>query len=81
VFESTLDISEIQVNFDLEESEMRIFSEDETLVGSGSIGFSSPRPTKLSKSLVCREFPLMFSQCRNNFGVRKCRLACEIPKS
>lgn len=47
--ESTLDLSEI--NFDLEESEMRIFSEDETLIGSGSLGFGSPRPKKLSKSL------------------------------
>ncbi|XP_069691130.1 GTPase-activating protein CdGAPr isoform X3 [Periplaneta americana] len=40
-FSSSLDLSEIQLNFDLEESEMRIFSEDETLVstsvGSGSI--------------------------------------------
>lgn len=36
-------MSEIQLNFDLEETEMRIFSEDETLmsVGSGSLG--SPR--------------------------------------
>ncbi|KAL0280773.1 UNVERIFIED_CONTAM: hypothetical protein PYX00_001975 [Menopon gallinae] len=57
-FESNLDISEIQVNFDLEESEMRIFSEDETLVsvGSGSLmSNSSPRILpghKFSKSLT-----------------------------
>lgn len=36
---SLLDLSEIQLNFELEESEMRIFSEDESLV-------SSPRITK-----------------------------------
>jgi hypothetical protein len=40
-FSSSLDLSEIHLNFDLEESEMQIFSEDETLVsasvGSGSI--------------------------------------------
>ncbi|PSN48778.1 hypothetical protein C0J52_05190 [Blattella germanica] len=47
-FSSSLDLSEIQLNFDLEESEMRIFSEDETLVstsvGSGSImSQASPR--------------------------------------
>ncbi|XP_049824860.1 GTPase-activating protein CdGAPr isoform X4 [Aethina tumida] len=34
---SLLDLSEIQVNFDLEESEMRIFSEDESLVSSPRI--------------------------------------------
>lgn len=53
-----MDISEIQVNFDLEESEMRIFSEDETLVsiGSGSLMSNcSPRILpghKFNKSLV-----------------------------
>lgn len=31
---SLLDLSEIQLNFELEESEMRIFSEDESLVSS-----------------------------------------------
>ncbi|XP_063220285.1 GTPase-activating protein CdGAPr isoform X3 [Bacillus rossius redtenbacheri] len=40
-FSSSLDLSEIQLNFDLEETEMQIFSEDDTLVsssvGSGSI--------------------------------------------
>jgi hypothetical protein len=40
-FSSSLDLSEIRLNFDLEESEMQIFSEDETLasvsLGSGSI--------------------------------------------
>nr|CAD7257131.1 unnamed protein product [Timema shepardi] len=39
-FSSSLDLSEIQLNFDLEESEMQIFSEDETLV-STSVGSSS----------------------------------------
>jgi hypothetical protein len=47
-FSSSLDLSEIHLNFDLEESEMQIFSEDETLVsasvGSGSImSQASPR--------------------------------------
>jgi hypothetical protein len=48
---SSLDLSEIQLNFDLEDSEMRIFSEDETLVsasvGSGSLAsHNSPRVRK-----------------------------------
>ncbi|KAF5304225.1 hypothetical protein FQR65_LT08032 [Abscondita terminalis] len=34
---SLYDLSEIQINFDLEESEMRIFSEDESLVSSPRI--------------------------------------------
>lgn len=34
---SLLDLSEIQLNFELEESEMRIFSEDESLVSSPRI--------------------------------------------
>ncbi|XP_034247591.1 GTPase-activating protein CdGAPr isoform X2 [Thrips palmi] len=33
-FSSSLDLSEIQVNFELEESEMRMFSEDETLMST-----------------------------------------------
>lgn len=47
---SLLDLSEIHLNFDLEESEMRIFSEDESLVSSPRIQndvsidpFSTPR--------------------------------------
>lgn len=32
-----MDLSEIQLNFELEESEMRIFSEDESLVSSPRI--------------------------------------------
>ena len=35
--DSSLDISEIQVNFDLEDNEMKIFSEDETMM-SNSVG-------------------------------------------
>ncbi|KAK6645408.1 hypothetical protein RUM43_001685 [Polyplax serrata] len=35
------DINEIQVNFDLEESEMRIFSEDETIMSTGSGSLTS----------------------------------------
>ncbi|KAL3270583.1 hypothetical protein HHI36_021120 [Cryptolaemus montrouzieri] len=34
---SLLDLSEIQLNFDLEETEMRIFSEDESLVSSPKV--------------------------------------------
>ena len=30
--DSSLDLSEIQVNFDLEENEMKIFSEDEAMM-------------------------------------------------
>lgn len=43
---SLLDLSEIQLNFELEESEMRIFSEDESLV-------SSPKVHKESVSNFC----------------------------
>lgn len=32
----SLGINKIEVNFDLEESEMKIFSEEETLVSAGS---------------------------------------------
>ena len=32
IMESSLDLSEIQVNFDLEENEMKIFSEDEAMM-------------------------------------------------
>nr|XP_022907070.1 GTPase-activating protein CdGAPr-like isoform X1 [Onthophagus taurus] len=39
---SLLDLSEIQLNFDLEESEMRIFSEDESLVSSPRIVQKDP---------------------------------------
>lgn len=41
-FSSSLDLSEIQLNFELEETEMRIFSEDETLLSSAA-GESSPK--------------------------------------
>ena len=44
--ESALDLSEIQMNFDLEENEMRIFSEDEaTMLSSNSVA-SSLSPTE-----------------------------------
>ena len=43
--ESELDLSEIQMNFDLEENEMRIFSEDEAML-SASVG------SDLSRSLL-----------------------------
>lgn len=69
-FSSSLDLSEIHLNFDLEESEMRIFSEDETLVstsaGSGSfVSQGSPRvgafrraqQNTAAKRLPMRELP------------------------
>jgi hypothetical protein len=34
--EESLDLSEIQLNFELEDNEMRIFSEDETLVSTSA---------------------------------------------
>lgn len=40
---SLLDLSEIQINFELEESEMRIFSEDESLVSSPRINKEAQR--------------------------------------
>ncbi|KAI4454735.1 cdc42 gtpase-activating protein [Holotrichia oblita] len=45
---SLLDLSEIQLNFDLEESEMRIFSEDESLVSSPRI----QKDKKIKKIIV-----------------------------
>ncbi|KAG5877665.1 hypothetical protein JTB14_015625 [Gonioctena quinquepunctata] len=54
---SLLDLSEIQLNFELEESEMRIFSEDESLVSSPRIHkeaqrriFSRARPEEYSSA-------------------------------
>lgn len=52
---SLLDLSEIQLNFELEESEMRIFSEDESLV-------SSPR---IQKDAVCIVFLNNFSHFKS----------------
>ena len=43
-------MSEIQVNFDLEESEMRIFSEDETLLSAGSDSLTSNGSPRLINS-------------------------------
>ena len=52
--DSSLDISEIQVNFDLEDNEMKIFSEDETMmstsVGSDVSLIRSPLEEKTSGS-------------------------------
>ena len=50
---STLDISEIGVNFDLEDNEMKIFSEDEAMV-STSVGseLSLPRSPLLEETTV-----------------------------
>ncbi|XP_030755150.1 GTPase-activating protein CdGAPr isoform X2 [Sitophilus oryzae] len=47
---SLLDLSEIHLNFDLEESEMRIFSEDESLVSSPRIQRDSGQKRILSRA-------------------------------
>ncbi|XP_066251820.1 GTPase-activating protein CdGAPr isoform X2 [Euwallacea similis] len=57
---SLLDLSEIHLNFDLEESEMRIFSEDESLV-------SSPRIQKdTQKRILTRVRPEDFASTTNS---------------
>ncbi|CAH0549537.1 unnamed protein product [Brassicogethes aeneus] len=57
---SLLDLSEIQVNFDLEESEMRIFSEDESLV-------SSPRiQTECQRRILTRARPEEYNSATNS---------------
>jgi hypothetical protein len=57
---SLLDLSEIQLNFELEESEMRIFSEDESLV-------SSPRIQKdPHRRILTRARPEEFSSTANS---------------
>lgn len=57
---SLLDLSEIQLNFELEESEMRIFSEDESLV-------SSPRIQKdTQRRVLTRARPEEFSSTTNS---------------
>ena len=48
---SNLDLSEIQMNFELEENEMRIFSEDEVM----SAGSKSPEERRNDKSLLNRK--------------------------
>lgn len=65
-FSSSLDLSEIQLNFELEESEMRIFSEDETLMStfdSASV-MSQGSPHTNHTSVASR-------QVRNSLGVGK----------
>ncbi|KAK4878829.1 hypothetical protein RN001_011335 [Aquatica leii] len=58
---SLYDLSEIQINFDLEESEMRIFSEDESLV-------SSPRLQKetVHRRILTRARPEEFNSTNNS---------------
>ncbi|XP_074041891.1 GTPase-activating protein CdGAPr isoform X2 [Leptinotarsa decemlineata] len=57
---SLLDLSEIQLNFELEESEMRIFSEDESLV-------SSPRIHKeTQKRILTRARPEEYNSAANS---------------
>jgi len=71
-FSSSLDLSEIRLNFDLEESEMRIFSEDETLIstsmGSGSImSHASPR---VGSSCRVRQQMVSVSQWLTRYNLR-----------
>ncbi|KAK9884337.1 hypothetical protein WA026_005287 [Henosepilachna vigintioctopunctata] len=47
---SLLDLSEIQLNFDLEETEMRIFSEDESLVSSPKVQRESSQRRVLTRA-------------------------------
>ncbi|KAK5638219.1 hypothetical protein RI129_012514 [Pyrocoelia pectoralis] len=58
---SLYDLSEIQINFELEESEMRIFSEDESLV-------SSPRLQKdaIHRRILTRARPEEFNSTNNS---------------
>ncbi|XP_031329865.1 GTPase-activating protein CdGAPr isoform X2 [Photinus pyralis] len=58
---SLYDLSEIQINFELEESEMRIFSEDESLV-------SSPRLQKdiIHRRILTRARPEDFNSTNNS---------------
>ncbi|CAG9769976.1 unnamed protein product [Ceutorhynchus assimilis] len=58
---SLLDLSEIHLNFDLEESEMRIFSEDESLV-------SSPRIQKdlIQRRILTRARPEDYTSATNS---------------
>ena len=55
--DSSLDLSEIQVNFDLEENEMKIFSEDEAMM-TNSMGSSED----LNKSPLAEEQVDIFRQ-------------------
>jgi len=71
-FSSSLDLSEIRLNFDLEESEMRIFSEDETLIstsmGSGSImSHASPR---MGSACRVRQQMVSISQWLTKYNIR-----------
>lgn len=53
---SLLDLSEIQLNFELEESEMRIFSEDESLVSSPRINKEVRISVFLQLYLTCNVY-------------------------
>ncbi|XP_026293571.1 GTPase-activating protein CdGAPr isoform X2 [Frankliniella occidentalis] len=67
-FSSSLDLSEIQLNFELEESEMRIFSEDETLLStfdSASV-MSQGSPHTHNSNVIPRD-----RHARNSVGVGK----------
>ena len=58
--ESELDLSEIQMNFDLEDNEMRIFSEDEAML-------STSAGSDLSRSLLDEESPKNRMSFREKF--------------
>lgn len=67
---SLLDLSEIQLNFELEESEMRIFSEDESLVSSPRVPRETVSPSCLYTGcpIVC---PLNQSVTGLDIGMEK----------
>lgn len=63
-----MDLSEIQLNFELEESEMRIFSEDETLLSTfDSASVMSQGSPYTNPNLLPRD-----RHGRNSVGVNFC---------
>ncbi|CAB3375007.1 Hypothetical predicted protein [Cloeon dipterum] len=55
--EDSLDLSEIQLNFDLEDNEMRIFSEDETLVSTSAESPSNSVASSFSQRAKAKNSP------------------------
>jgi len=55
--DDSLDLSEIQLNFDLEDNEMRIFSEDETLVSTSAESPSNSVASSFSQRAKARMSP------------------------
>ncbi|XP_059484271.1 mucin-17 isoform X2 [Neocloeon triangulifer] len=55
--DDSLDLSEIQLNFDLEDNEMRIFSEDETLVSTSAESPSNSVASSFSQRVKAKNSP------------------------